>query len=122
VASTAPGLDDVAMSIKQHLRHAIDQAYDRHGENATYQVWDAKQAQLGDPFHVRVLPATRDRLVDFGLVDVLQDETLFRIRVSEVAKPKKNDAVTCDGTVYLVTTAHRDGRYGLEWVVGVSKQ
>ena len=110
------------MSFKQRVQRSVDEAYERHGEDASYQLWNAESGAHDAALDITVLPTTQDQLVDLDLATIRQDQTLFGVRVSEVREPRKDDAVTFNGTIHLVDTARRKGRYGLEWIVAASKQ
>jgi hypothetical protein len=111
------------MSGRAFAQKVIDAKYAHFGEAGTYQVWDSNLQVLGPATDVTVVPTTRDQVADLGTIEVRQAETWFAFRASEVAAPKKDDAVTetATGITYLIDTADRRDRYGLEWIVAVTK-
>ena len=110
------------MSYRQRVRQSIDEAYEHHGEDAAYRIWNSERGEHAAAVDIKVLPTTQDQLVDFDLATVRQDQTLFGIRASDVREPRKDDVLAFDGIAFLVDTARRKGRYGLEWIVAVSKK
>jgi len=80
---------------------------------ATYEPAD------GDPFLVRVIARRADAITDFGEARLWSETTLFDLRVSEVAAPRRGDQLMIDGETFVIQGEPVRDRERLVWTLDV---
>ena len=97
------------MSARLRAQRVIDAGFKAHGEDTEYLVWNSGTGAFDAPVPVRVVPTTSQQQIDGLGGRVLQDQNLFEVRVTEVAVPKKLDAIDYapDGLRYPVVSVEK---------------
>lgn len=98
--------------IIQTLQDAINVQFELHGVDAVFTPFG------GSAQDVRIIPARPDEIVGLGDTRSFEETFLFDIRVSELADPAEGDAITYDGTDYIVKSPPlRDDDHRLVWTI-----
>ena len=115
------------MSFRDLAQATTDQVFARLGEAATFESWlSGAPPTFAAPVAITILPTTEDTIV--GMPDghdIIAAETLFEIRVSELARPKVNDRITIIATgqrFRIRSDPRRRDKRGLKWLVGCGKE
>jgi hypothetical protein len=76
---------------------------------------------LGSPVGVRLVWEAPDESVSLGgnMTSRLA-KTTARVRVSQVADPKKGDTIEVEGTTYTIGNRHKDDT-GLDWLLDLKQ-
>ena len=93
-------------TISDIVQSSIDRIFTVLGEAATY------SPQGGSPTSITVIPVRDTAVIELGHTSVTAGKSLFEVRVSEVATPKRDDTITFGGTVHKVAgePMYRDPR------------
>ena len=98
-------------TIREILQDSVDRLFEIAGEEATY------TPTGGSPVTVTVIPKRPDEILGFGESLVRTGTALFDVRASEVSSPAEQDALTFDGTAYVVQSVERRDPRRLIWTL-----
>jgi hypothetical protein len=104
---------------------AVDTAFETFGIAASYYSRAGTQPEtFAAVAAVTLIPTTNDATLGaFAGSNLVTDQNLFEVRVSEVAAPKEQDRVVISGVTYRIKgKPHRRDRRGLKWTFGLIKE